>query len=130
MAPTPRPHRRRDDPEDFETAHERSQDLKPLGKINKWLDDWKILWIVGFPLILAFGFDFKTPGSQFEEIHKNQTQFSNQMVETNRILGVLVFLRCEDIRTRNETNNMAEVQLNCIDIYNKLSKQLTTPPKQ
>ncbi len=126
MEGRPRSHKRHDDPEDSEMYHERQYDTRPINKINKFLDDWKIIWILGLPLFLAFGFNFKTPGSQFQEMHNNQETISKALVETNRVIGVLVFLRCEDIRTTAETQNrIAELQLNCSEIYKKLLEART-----
>ncbi len=133
MATAPRQHRRHNDPDDFEGFHEREYDVSKKSKINKFLDDWKIVWIIGFPLFLAFGFNFKTPGSQFEELHRNQEEIAKQILETNRIIGILVFLRCEDISERQRDlrlqpdNRIVQVQLNCSDVYRKIPDYIPLP---
>ncbi len=121
-------HLRANDEEDEPRVHSRKGDFGAVNKLNKFLDDFKIIWIIGFPLLIAFGFNFRTPGSQFEELQssdkkqvENQELMKSSLIETNKVLAVLVFLKCEEIKDGATKNRIVEFQLNCIEVFKNLT---------
>lgn len=116
-------HFRSEDDAEAPRVHSRKYDHGKMNKMNKFLDDFKIIWIIGFPLLVAFGFNFRTPGSQFKELHENQSEIKSRLVESNKVLAVLVFLKCEEVRTEVTKNRIVEFQLNCVEVFKDLNQK-------
>lgn len=87
----------------------RAEERPVLESISAALRRWRFLIYVAFAVLLAFGFDFKTPAAQFKALRDKNTEQDQQIADLARYVRAIAIGQCLD-RPRRDTDLMG---LNC-----------------
>lgn len=105
----------------------RAADHSLWGKSSAFIERYRLLWTILFGIMLALGFDFKTPAQFYKEVNdrvdvlsKNARNADAARDSLSRKLDILITFRCLD-----QTNR--EMAIAGVDCSHYINSTLTRP---